>query len=133
MEKSKFQFKNPVLSKLEFYPNFDNEKPGKILVEQELSNEVYRQKFEPRAKVSMDITINAKSEVTDKEVFSLSVKIESLFEWSDEMEEEFVTKLLEVSANTLLMSYARPIISQVISYSGLPPYNIPFFDFSEKA
>lgn len=32
----------------------------------------------------------------------------------------------------ILYSYARPIVSDVVSKSGFPPYNLPFMNFAEE-
>lgn len=32
----------------------------------------------------------------------------------------------------ILYSYARPIVSDTVSKSGFPPYNLPFMNFSEE-
>ena len=32
----------------------------------------------------------------------------------------------------ILYSYARPIVSDIVSKSGFPPYNLPFMNFAEE-
>lgn len=126
MKESKLQFSAPVLSEIDFRPNLGGSSSAEATVEHEIQNEIQRKPEEPIAIVTMKIIINAKNEETKESIFSLSMSMKSQFHWNEELDEQTIDQLLKINANTLLMSYSRPIISQIVSLSGLPPYNIPF-------
>lgn len=55
-------------------------------------------------------------------VFKLDVKIPGI---------DF-DNLLQINAPTLLLSYARPIISSITAQAGMKPLNLPFFNFIKQ-
>ena len=78
----------------------------------------------------MDLTAKISSK-DGKGPFSLKIRLESNFRW-EKMEEDVLEKMLKCNAPALLLSYMRPIISNITSASKFPTYNLPFVNFSEQ-
>lgn len=83
------------------------------------------------AEVELSIEIGEKSE---KAPFYIIAKEGAMFKWDDESfsSEEEINKLLEINAPALLVSYLRPIISNITGASKYPSYNIPFINFNNR-
>lgn len=82
---------------------------------------------EPESIVSLIITVGNKEQNCP---FFVKLIIESKVTWAlddilDEQLEYFLTK----NAPALLLSYARPIVSNITGSSRFPAYDIPFIDF----
>ena len=130
MKESVFQFSNPVLTELEFGVNRDADKIGS---EQQVS-------------LSMEVQVNKKSDINEAEVllkFKLGDKDASTpfyvkateqadFRWGEELSDEVVEQLLNQNAPSLLVSYLRPIITQITASSPYDAFNIPFINFTNN-
>lgn len=129
MKKSAFQFKNPILTQLEFGIN-------KEFLNQ--SNE------EQQISVNIDVQVDRKNDVNEAEV-SLKFKLgdkdnsnpfyiiateKAEFRWEAELKDEAVDQLLNQNAPSLLISYLRPIIVQITAASQYDAFNIPFINFT---
>lgn len=56
-------------------------------------------------------------EVDDKDtLFSLEIKMQSDFYWKESLPEKEVKILLQQNAPSLLLSYIRPIVSEIMGY-----------------
>lgn len=133
MKESSFQFTNPLLLKIDFkindkcnFEKFDgNINPDislKIVKEEDLLDQ--KSNSSP---VKLKITID-----NIEYPFILDMEIAAIFKWDESINEDKIQNLLNVNAPALLLSYARPIITNITQQSGLPPYNIPFMNFTEK-
>ena len=56
----------------------------------------------------------------------LSVQISAIF--SIDLSEEKPEKIIENRGTDVLISYVRPVISDIISRSGLPPFVLPYIE-----
>ena len=63
--------------------------------------------------------------------FVAEITMQSIFSWSEEMDQKEVEFLLEKNAPALLLSYARPIIASITASSPLATFNIPFINMNE--
>lgn len=136
MKQSTFEFSNPIIDTLSYKINnafVNNEK----LIEMKQSLTVENQKLDQsnNASVRLVIGINIEDEKESIDLkekpFSLSISVKAMFRWGDEFNESDVNNMLKVNAPSLLLSYARPIISMITASSPIGSYNIPFFNFIE--
>lgn len=125
MEKSNFQFKRPVIKRLLFSinNNFDKEKYNGIEVEGYTT--IKRSNDEKNAIVNFELKIGDES----KEVpFFIDLEMSARFMWNDDLSKDKQEKLLSVNAPSLIVSYMRPIISNITSNSQFPSFDLPFID-----
>ena len=128
MKASQFQFVNPYLVELYFSVNPEfNEVNGKAELKNSFSIQVKRSEVENRANVELALDTNMEEEDSP---FKLRAKVASDFTWED-MEENKVEAMLKFNAPALLLGYMRPIVATVTNASILPPYNLPFVDFTK--
>ena len=78
------------------------------------------------AVVFLHIKINDK-ELNEKIPFYLEAMITGSFVWKNESD-EIINNFLEANAPSILLSFMRPVISNIITYAGYSPYLIPFLD-----
>ncbi|MCI9615421.1 MAG: protein-export chaperone SecB [Dorea sp.] len=131
MVKSDFKFSTPKLIKLDFEINDGYEDNKKILTDNlnvSLNCHVDKED-EESASVSLEIRAGERGSefpffihLVIGAVFKLDVKIPGI---------DF-DNLLQINAPTLLLSYARPIISSITAQAGMKPLNLPFFNFIKQ-
>lgn len=128
MKKSKFQFTDPELEKLEFDINaeYDADKFDGILME---SNTQVRRDNSNEAYVALTLRIGSNEE---NQPFIILVKMSANFSWEENLEEKLVKSLLKSNAPAALLSYIRPIVSMMTVSSKYPALNIPFIDFTQN-
>lgn len=79
----------------------------------------------------VDLHIELGSGDSENPPFYLSLSIVAEFYWEEGCDEDTVNALLKQNASALLLSYARPVISNITSNS-IMPYDIPFIDFTKN-
>ena len=128
---SAFQFINPELESIEFCINdeFDKESVDintslSVMIENNDCDDIDCDTF---AKVYLQAIIGDK---TDDVPFYINVVISSVFRWKENVED--IKSLLKINAPTLLLSYLRPIISNITGWSKFPAYNMPFVNMAEE-
>ena len=119
MKKSKFQFTDPELEKLEFDINAEYME-SHTQVKREDSNESY---------VALTLRIGSNEE---NQPFTILVKMSAIFSWEENLEDKLVKSLLKSNAPAALLSYMRPIVSMITVSSKYPALNIPFIDFTQN-
>ena len=127
MNRSKFQFSNPELEKIEFLvnQNFNEEKYNGIAMQ---SNVEVQMLDGDEAVVKLTLSIGNS---TDSQPFSICVKMGASFTWDKSVEIEKAKQLLNINAPAVLLSYIRPIVSSMTNSSKYPTLNIPFIDFTK--
>lgn len=127
MNKSKFQFSNPVLEKVEFLVNdsFNREACDGISMQ---SNTEVKVLDGNEAYVALTLNVGDESE---GQPFNIMVKMSAKFHWDEAIDDEKAKKLLNINAPAALLSYIRPIISSMTGSSKYPALNIPFIDFTQ--
>ena len=125
-KKSNFQFENPRVVKFEFGVNeeFDKEKFEGFEINNEVSNAVIEAGKE--ALVKLGISIGQENENVP---FFCVIEMVAKFWMEDEVEEKVFQTCLDVNAPSLLLSYARPLISLITSQAGFPTFDLPFVNF----
>lgn len=123
-------FQNPFISKMNFTlnDNFTGEFDGELGLDLSMNTEkIDENENENIYLSSMNLKLGKK---TKEYPFVIETKIAAHFflKKDSSMDEEVF-----VNHNTaaILYSYARPIISDMISKSGFPPFNLPFMNFTE--
>lgn len=129
MGTSQFQFTNPVLKNLQFNIN-DTYVAKKKNVDINVQISISK-KMAGRNEANVELTIEI-GEQSEEMPFYISATEGAGFRWEQEAfsDEKEVEKLLEINAPALLLSYLRPIISNITSASQYPTYNIPFVNFN---
>lgn len=131
MNQSLFQFKDPVLTDLEFKvnQNFNADEKDEIEFKNDFKVMVARENSNPRAVVTLKVMINNDS---NNAPFYCSATMSAFFKWEETIDENLVELLLNQNAPSLLLSYLRPLISNTVAASKYPPYNIPFMNFTQE-
>lgn len=135
MKESKFNLlRQPLIRKMDFLSNseFGTDKSNSnVNIKLDIDIKIETSTTQNKAQVFLTLKLNTDKEI--KEVpFILTSEIMGQFSWSDETEPVELTDFLNSVAPSILLSYMRPIISNIITYSGLPPYIIPFLDLRVK-
>lgn len=130
MKKSKFQFLNPYLVKLNFAVNseFISEDDPNIKIENSFSINVDRKEDEKKASVILTLNVNKENA---KAPFMIEISVASDFKWADDVEDDAADKMLHVNAPALLLGHMRPIVANITNSAGYPAYNVPFINFTE--
>jgi len=132
MKQSIFQMKGtPKILKIDFEVNnsFDFKKIKSLKIDLDLSHITKINKEGNSALVEVDIVIFPKEK---KSPFTCKTKAVAQFVWGEGTPQEMVEKLLKTNAPALILSFVRPIISQITTYSGQPPFIIPLLDLSNS-
>ncbi|WP_317366380.1 protein-export chaperone SecB [uncultured Tyzzerella sp.] len=134
MKKSEFQFKNPTLLKLDYRVNFENIKDNfEVEIKNKMDVEIISNNDNISSPCAVKLSISVNPEKNKDDLFNLDLDIVALFEWDQKsISNDDAKKLLNINSPALLLSYARPIIANITQQSGLPPYNIPFVNFTEN-
>lgn len=131
MKKSDFQFVRPILKKLIFTENeqfeVDHEKGESVEMENTFSVQVDKDFEKSFAVVTLNLHINRGGANVP---FRIEASISSAFRWQN-ISEEQAERMLHVNAPAVLLSYLRPIVSQITNSSRFPVYDIPFLDFTD--
>lgn len=125
---SSFQFSNPVLTNLNFKVNdnfikLDNKE---ITLNINMSVSIERSPDNNNARVSLRVDIGDQEGETP---FYLQATESALFKWDENVEKGNIDILLNQNAPALLLSYLRPIVTQITAASPFIAYNIPFMNF----
>ena len=128
MNKSKFQFSNPELEKIEFLVNesFNQEKCDGIVMQ---SNTEIKTLDTKEAYVALSLHIGNE---TEEQPFNITVKMSARFFWDESIDDTKVKRLLKINAPSVLLSYIRPLVASMTGSSKYPALNIPFIDFTQK-
>lgn len=129
MKKSRFQFRRPCLQEFSFTENKEFDKNVKnVKLRNFLSTRIKKDDKKPFAFVELEIELKAVEMDTP---FNLRAVVVTEFLWDGIEDDSQIDKMLKINAPALLVSYLRPLISQVTGFSHFPPYDLPFFNFTE--
>ncbi|MDK0920051.1 protein-export chaperone SecB [Clostridium perfringens] len=129
MKKSKLQFRNPILTKVEYKINDSFNKEGEIKLKIDLATSI--NKGDGEAIVEVLLKVFDKEKLNEVPFF-IEIGMKGKFEWADNSDNALIDKLLETNGPAILISYIRPYISNLTSGSGFLPLVLPLFDLSEN-
>lgn len=129
VKESTFQFTNPTLVGLEYdySEKFSEEKEKEVTINLDMSVTVGRIKDSNEARVTLTLILGEKSEQVP---FYIKAVETAMFKWDDGLNDNVLDKLLRQNAPSLLLSYLRPIITQITAASPVDAYNIPYINFT---
>ena len=132
MKKSNLQFSNPVLTRLEFEIHKSFKADGPIEMPINIKREIVRNADGDvpinMAQVAVTLSVGNKDSSTP---FYIEADEEAKFKWNEGMFNEVqIEDLLKLNATALLLSYLRPVISNITSSSPYPAYNLPYLDLT---
>lgn len=121
---SPFQYTTPQIFTFDYHANPD-------FCEQKWTIKINHQKeilriSQNKARVILHMNIFNEGE---GDLFTVQFSILSNFRWEN-IGEEIINSLLNRTAPSLLLGYARPIVSMFTNSSGMGSYNIPLIDFT---
>lgn len=135
MEKSKFQFTNPILKRLEFVVHDDFTKKGRLEMGIKVAVNCQHEKNDDctlgnSALITVTVSVGAKDNSTP---FYIEADEEATFKWASGVyDEDQLDTLLNHNAVVLLLSYLRPIIANITASSPFPVYNLPYIDLTTR-
>lgn len=129
VKESTFQFTNPALIGLEYEYNekFSEEKDKEIAINLNMSVAVAENEGKNEARVTLTLILGEKS---DQAPFYIKAVETAIFKWNEQLDDKVLEKLLRQNAPSLLLSYLRPIITQITAASPVDAYNIPYINFT---
>ena len=125
MTESKFQFKSPELVSLNFELNSDFDEDTFDGMKIQSTTSVKRSESGNSAYVTLELNIDG-----ENVPFVIRVSMGSMFSWSGELDKEMIDTMLQVNAPSLLLSYIRPIVTNVTANSRYSALYLPFMDMS---
>ena len=131
MNQSKFQFLKPKIVELQFRAddNFPLDKITEGEMKLDMSAEIIQDMDEPTATVILHIALG--EEGGAETPYFLRVSMSARFKWEDTLEKSAVESLLKQNAVALLISYVRPVMSNVTGIAGFEPFDLPFIDMTK--
>ena len=128
---SRFQFTNPALVKLTFIVNeeFQRMNTEEINISINLSISITKAENKNEARVALNLILGEKG---SNSPFYIEEVEAADFRWDECIDKEMVGKLLNQNAPSLLLSYLRPIITQMTAASPFDTFNIPFINFTTQ-
>lgn len=132
MKKSKFQIKGiPKITSFKFEANSEFKFRQDLNLEVEIKSTHNVKKIDNyNAIVTLEMEIFPESR-NDKP-FYLEIKGDAKFTWGEDLPKDVVESLLMTNSPAIILSYMRPIISQLTTYAGQAPLIIPLLDLSKE-
>lgn len=128
---SPFQFSSPLLLNAQFQIFREPHQDDDVAIHLH-RNVSHPKDGSRRAVVDLTVQLNKREDkLRENACFFAEVTMQSVFTWSAEVEESRVEQLLESNAVALLISYIRPVLSQLTAASPLQAYNLPFINLHE--
>ena len=129
MKESFFRFKRPMVKDISYQISEEYKPNQKSKIDIIISTNFARKAEERIAIVGLQVELGKGD--SENPPFVLSLTIVADFQWEEDHKEDKVDTLLRQNAPALLLSYARPVISNITANS-IMPYDIPFMDFTKK-
>ena len=136
MKESNFQLVGkPRMTSLQYSTNKEFEFGNELSIQ--IDNQIQIMNVEGEygreALVILNLSVFKSAEFKDVP-FSISVKIEGLFKWDEDLEskKELLDIMLKQNAPAVLYGYLRPMITLVTVEANMPPLVIPLMNFNVK-
>lgn len=129
MEQSNFQFKNPRIEKIDFRVNDDESLTSEMPLSIDVESKVDKDHREAVTRLILTVgEVDDNNKVTT--AFYFSGIMTSDFKWEEDIKNP--EKMLRVSGGAVLLSYIRPVLSNITMQAGMKPLNLPFIDFTKE-
>lgn len=133
--KSFIQFTNPELTETIFLVNNNFTKNvsenQNMQIEPSIDKPHDTENEQRETSISLSVSNFKKIEFDDNTPFLIRITIRANFKWYREgLSDEDEENLLKVNAASLLLSYIRPLVSQLTGMSRFNTQSIPFIDFT---
>lgn len=129
MKKSILQFKNPILTKVEYRINDNFNEEKKIRLKIDLATSVNKGDGEAIVEILLKVF---DEKILEEVPFFIEIGMRGKFEWEDSSDNDQIDKLLETNGPAILISYVRPYISSLTSGSGFAPLILPLLNLSDN-
>lgn len=129
MKKSQFSFSRPCLTKCNF-ETWDGElcnQETTINLELKYGNNPVS---DNSAESVLYVAINRDSELSPSTPFHMEIEYWMKSEWESGVSDEMIEEYLNNNARMILLSYARPFITEITAQSQFPPFILPLFDLT---
>lgn len=138
--KSMFAFSNPVLKESRFYENdkYDSDnvsdKPKSMKIRGTLSNLRSDDSGYTHAMSTLTVTnLDEKGGFNEKLYpYLISITYGAEFKWPSSLDDKDVESFLKFNVPSILLSYIRPQVSNLIGASKFDRLDIPFIDFTTQ-
>ncbi|ALB29586.1 MULTISPECIES: protein-export chaperone SecB [Companilactobacillus] len=135
--KSILEFTNPVLKRAIFQPNpkFDKKNSKNIKMNLKTSNSGIDTKLEYHSSDVVLTVTNISSDdslSSNEDPFVLIVSMAARFRWPESTPKDVEESFVRTNAPSLLLSYIRPLVSNITGLSEFGIQNIPFIDFTNS-
>lgn len=128
MKQSNLQFSNPHIEKIDFKVNTNNPISNEMPISIEI--EVAKNPKENKAVVKLILCVG--KQIDENAVTAIYFKGDILAEFTWEENISNPEKMLRISGGTVLLSYIRPILSNLTMQAGIKPLYLPFVNFTEE-
>lgn len=125
MKQSSFAFSKPIIENLTYSMKQDCDL-SKMEGQQfpiEVGSDVVLIEKKCEAEVKITLKVN-----NDNFPYDIALIMSTIVKWEDDVPKEMFESILKKNIPATLLSYARPIISLITSYSNYKQFDLPFLD-----
>lgn len=129
MKQSSFAFSKPIIENLTYFMKQDCD-ISKMVGQQfpiEVGTDVALMEAICEAEVKITLKIN-----NDSFPYDITLVMSTKVKWEEDVSKEMVEGILNKNIPATLLSYARPIISLITSYSNYKQFDLPFLDLRNQ-
>ncbi len=125
MKQSSFAFSKPIIENLTYSLKQDCDITKNVGQQFpiEVGTDVGLMEAICEAVVKITLKIN-----NDNFPYDITLVMSTKVKWEDDVSKEMLESILNKNIPATLLSYARPIISLITSYSNYKPFDLPFLD-----
>lgn len=125
MKLSPFMFSKPIIENLNYSvkPESDILASDDTPIPMKVETRVKLAENDNKAIVEIEIEVNSNSFP-----FNINLVLSTIVKWNGNIPEEMLESVLNKNIPATLLSYARPIISLITSYSNYKQFDLPFLD-----
>ena len=130
MKQSQFKFSKPVIDQIEYNvkSKCDISKLSGRQISFGTNTEIELSEDEKKAIVKLIIQVFD----TEDFPFIINMTMSTKVSWEDDIPDNMRDSILNNNVPATILSYARPIISMITSYSHYKSFDIPFLDFRDN-
>ncbi|MGL5086413.1 MAG: protein-export chaperone SecB, partial [Clostridium sp.] len=127
MKSSILQFRNPILTKINYKVNNDFQTEEAIRLKINLETRINKNNDDNKALVQVKLKIFDKKEKSSFP-FYMTVIMTGEFTWDEGIDPKLLDTLLKSNAPSIILSYIRPYVSTLTTGSAFEPLILPLLD-----